>query len=368
MIINFNMKLKQYWFTVFCAIAILFISSCNEPQGPTGSKGYDGKGYETLADSLTPPRVIYTYPSNNSCGPYDNYNRFQIRFNKIMDLTSLRKAVTFSAPQGIISPDTSSFTSVGGDLIIFNAADSLGNPVVWKIGASYIIRIGTDANDIYNNHLRAPFSATFTPEPYFRVRAITPKNMSINTSVVPKFSINFNSPIDTSIFSSIVTIPPIVLKWSLSSDFRIVASLATNIRLEADTPYNIILLPSAHDKFGNHLVTEFKSAFTTIPFRVSTTSVKNGSIGIPSSLGQISISLTAPIDTSSIKNGISIEPPIKYYFWGTNGKSTYKILFNQSEPFALSTKYVINLKSSIRSQSGKPLVPFTLEFTTAEAR
>ncbi|MBI5021292.1 MAG: Ig-like domain-containing protein [Ignavibacteriales bacterium] len=367
MIIPPHKQLTQIWAAVFCAVAFLFISSCKESEGPAGSKGYDGKGYETLADLFTHPRVIYTYPSNNSRGPYDNYNLFQIRFNKIMDLTSLRKAITFPASDGMISPDTLNFSTVGGDIITFSAADSLGNPVVWKVGASYIIRIGTDASDIYNNHLMAPYSATFSPEPYFRVRTVTPKNMSINTSVTPKISVTFNSQIDSSIFSSIVITPPIALKWSLSSDFRIVASIAANIRLEADTQYNIIIHPSAHDKFGNYLATEFKSTFTTIPYRVSSTSIKNGTTDIPITLGQISFSLTAPIDTSSIKNGIIIEPPIKYYFWGTNGKS-YKILFNQSEPFASSTKYTINLTSSIRSVSGKPLVPFTLEFTTAEPR
>jgi len=361
---NLNPRPVNRSILVFVIILLsIYLIGCKS--GPSGPNGTGGAGYEALTDAGTLPRVIFTYPPDQSRGPYDYYNQFQIRFNKIMDIESFKQGIILYSAADTMELDTNTLVTDGGDMIQFSAVPVSQSALSWKIGESYSLRIPKEIMDMSGNHLRAPYTIAFMPEPHFRVTSISPRNMAINLSLIPKMRIYFNSPVDTSIISSILITPSIPVRWSFSSSMRSIASVKDTTRFEVDTQYTLTVLPSARDKFGNRLAGEFRSSFHTLPFRVSSASLRNGTIDVPKGFSQISFSLTSPIDTASIKNGISIQPPVKYYFWGTNGKSAYKILFNQSEPFASSTKYTINLTSSIRSVSDKPLFPFTLEFTTS---
>src|SRR6266849_3429062 len=71
---------------------------------------------DLLSDPSIKPVVIYAYPSPNSTGPYDNFSTsITVRFNKLMDVTSLQHAVRFSSLLGDIKEDTGSVYSQTGE-------------------------------------------------------------------------------------------------------------------------------------------------------------------------------------------------------------------------------------------------------------
>src|SRR5712671_473149 len=105
---------------VFLAIALVcvWICACSGPSGPMGPSG---AGYESLNDPHVHPVVVFTDPSGGGTGPFDSYNQFQIRFNKYMDIASLKRAISFTSALGDVSIDTSSVSSSTGDLITVSA-------------------------------------------------------------------------------------------------------------------------------------------------------------------------------------------------------------------------------------------------------
>ena len=205
----------KYMLIFACALTAL---SCEGPVGPPGP----ASGFESLSDPSVMPKVIYSYPGASTVGPFDElyryecgwewcvwYSQFQVRFNKFMDVSSVRRAVRLSSPLGEIRADTGFIISVGGDVFILNPVDSNGwrSNFRFTIGASYTIGVDSSARDINGNPLIPAFSATFIPEPYFRVMESEPKNGAVNVSTYYYLTLRFNGNVTREILSHI-TIEP----------------------------------------------------------------------------------------------------------------------------------------------------------------
>jgi len=96
------------------------LSGCRGPEGPPGDSSS-----ESLVDPLIKPKVIYTNPLANSVGPYQDFSGpITLRFNKIMDKSSLRRALSIEASAGVITIDTNNVRTVGGDVFTFTPIDS----------------------------------------------------------------------------------------------------------------------------------------------------------------------------------------------------------------------------------------------------
>ena len=343
------------------AITALFCTLLMGCEGLPGPTGEAGPGYATLTDPRIQPVIIFACQSEGSVGPYDTYNQIQIRFNKIMDLSSLRHAIRLSSEDGV-STDTNSFATDGGDLITFSAGDSSGSRAGfrWKVGSVYTMTISSDATDMNGNSLPS-FAMSFTPEPVFRVLSVKPRDRQSNVGMKASIQLSFNSPIDTSILGAIAIVPSIGGNWRLNGStlVRVRASL------DVGTEYVLTLPASARDRFGNHLPAAFTSRFTTLPFRISSTIPLNGEIGVPRRTA-IRFTLTAPIDTATVRGGFSVSPPVDgqlILFGGAARSFTYV----PAGTLESSAHYVATLSSSLRSGSGKLLsAPFSLEFTTGE--
>lgn len=345
-------------------VLLSFISGCDN-EGDRGPTGPAGEAYAGLTDARIQPSVIFSYPSNGSVGPFDTYNEIQFRFNKIMDIHSLRRAITFSSTAGSIVVDTANMTSETGELVMVSGRDTLStfSGFYWRVGQSYTLTVSTEATDVNGNHLTEPVVMTFTSEPYFRVRSVTPKrNASVNVSTRVKGRLIFNSPIDTSVLSQIALTPTASVTWAVVGMSAVFTSTS---RLDVSTEYILSVGPSAHDQFGNALGSPFETRFSTIPFRVSSTVPVNGNIAFNRG-AEITFRLTAPVDSGTIRNSLSISPFI-------NGnislipRGGLGFSFRPLTPLDSLTEYTFTVSTSLKSVSGRNLIsPFIMRFTTTE--
>ncbi len=349
----------------FAQVAILFISvialSCRGPEGPAGPQGENGS--EALVDPRIQPKVIYTYPPMNSVGPYAElqYPQLQIRFNKMMIASSLRRAIHVE-PSSEILVDTSYVFSPTGEFYVFNLfiRNYPYYAPQWTIGQTYTLTIDSTARDVNGNFVQPKFIMTFMPEPHFRVRSMTPPNTLYNSSPL---SLEFNSPVDTGIFSAIHLSPPTVGGWILSYDSVHIFFLAPN-GFKSSTRYDLAIDTSAHNKNGNHLLEPFVGQFTTEGFRVVQWYPYDGSQNVPTSTS-ISVYFNTAIDSQSLRHALSITPPTpgNIYVYST------QFGFYPITPLLPSTTYTLTIDTSLTAIDGSKLSsPFTLTFTTEAFR
>src|SRR5258707_2474438 len=143
-----------------CRATLLLLGWLSACKGPSGPVGADGAGFESLTDPQIRPKVIFTEPSDGTVGPYDSYNQVQIRFNKIMDLSSLRRAIRFTSPLNDVSTDTSSVVSTAGDLVTICAGGPPGSQFGFycRIDVHYSMSIITEAIEANCNNMAVPYS------------------------------------------------------------------------------------------------------------------------------------------------------------------------------------------------------------------
>jgi len=338
----------------------IYFAGCTGPEGPRGLPGSDA--IQSSTDRSVQPKVIYTNPPANSAGPYANFgSTITVRFNKIMDPASIRQSVRLTSPFNIIA-DTNSFRTIGGDVYTFNAVDPPFYSGRWIIGQVCTLKILQTAKDINGNFLRAPYMMTFLPEPSFRIKSISPASSASKVSVSSTFYLYFNSPVDSAIFSSIHILPSSTGYWYISNYYgdSTQISYSNLYPLEPDTTYSITIDSSAMDKRGNKLHNNFFSAFHTEPFRITSSYPANGSTNV--SIGQmISIGLNCVVDTGSVREAFSMNPPVELHF----SMSEYNFKFGPTSAYADSTKYIVTFSTALRTLSGKRLAePFTFSFTT----
>lgn len=349
-------------------LLVILSLSCEGPMGPAGPQGPAGD-IGSLTDPTIMPKVISTYPPANSTGPYEFFNYYssniiQVRFNKIMDHGSLKRAFSITSPDLAVRIDTSAIYSYGGDLFRLYVYDSLGYSYMWKFGITYTFGIAASAKDVNGNALNPAYSMTFTPEPYFRIKNIYPPNGAQNVGTSSSISLMFNSPVDTSIFSSIQITPPISGRWHIDSYDSTYLYYYYSNALSHNTTYTINVQQGAKDKYGNQLQQPFNSTFTTLAFRVSSTYPKNGMENI-SLTNSVEIYFTNYLDTSTIRRSFSITPNVSGYLnFYTN--SSYIYFNHYSDEFIPETTYTVKIDTSIRSVSGdKLLSPYQFSFKTA---
>jgi hypothetical protein len=346
----------------FLGITVFILFSCNGPEGPAGYSG--NNSIESLTDPSVQPRVIYTNPPANSIGPYTDFDyTITLRFNKIMDHNSIRRNVKLYSSVGNIFADTNSFRTTGGDIYTFSAVDSLGQSYGnrWNIGQVCSLKITSGTKDINGNIMLQRYTMTFLPEPYFRIKSISPPSSDSDVNVATPFYIYFNSAVDSSIFPHIHISPPLTGDWFINyySDSTQISFNHLQL-LEPDTTYFLSIDSLTTNKRGNKLPNTFTSTICTEPFRVTTAYPENGSTNV-SVWEMISIGLNAIIDTNTVSEAFSVIPPIKGYFI----MGGISVTFIPTSAYTASTKYTVTLSTTLRTKSGKHIgEPYTFSFTT----
>jgi hypothetical protein len=358
--------------------AILLVITIMSCEGPTGPAGPPGTGLESLSDPSVMPKVIYSYPGANTTGPYPElysydcmyewcsyYSQFQVRFNKFMDVTSVRRAVRLTSPDGLIRADTSFILSVGGDVFILNPVDSNGyrNNIRFKVGSEYSIGVDSTAKDINGNALAQPFRATFVPEPVFRVMRVSPPDGEVNVSTNVYITLTFNSKVTGSILSHLSIAPELTGSWSIGYDSTM-ASFTPALTLPIETEFTVGVDASAEDAFGNRIPAPFSSRFTTTPFRVVYTYPAAGAADVPLTMAP-SFNFSVSFDTSTIRAAFHIAPATAGTLSGLY-PGTYNFTFIPDNGLLGSTVYTITIDSTLKEMGGSLLRGgYVLSFTTA---
>lgn len=328
-------------------------------------------GVEGLTDPNIRPRVIYTYPPANTEGPYEDfsYPAIEVRFNKIMNRPSVRRAVSLSSSLGDVRADTNYVYSFGGDIFqIVASSNPAGYPYNfhWRVAQPYSLDISSSAKDVNGNQLIPAFSMTFMPEPYFRVRTVYPQNGASDVYTYSSIYLYFNSPVDTSVFSSIQITPAPQGRWRLDpypDSSNVYFSYTGPGWLANNTSYTITVHTTARDKYGHQLSQQFTSSFTTQSFRVNSTYPYNGSTGVYLN-NSISAYFNGAVDTGTVRTAFTISPAIPGYFTMYDGSDYFS--FTPTNGFTSSTQYNATISTALRSKGGGNLsTPFSFSFTTA---
>lgn len=328
---------------------------------------------DLLTDPGTKPAVIYTYPPQGSQGPYDNFSTsVTVRFNKLMDLSSLQRAARFSSTAGNLRTDTSRVASTTGDVASIDPVAADPNlPFLWKVGQTYTLRISETAKDLNGNRLSPAFVMTIRPEPSFRVKSMTPSDGSINIKSNRQLRLQFNSYVDTSLFPLITFSPALPGTWlyyysgsSVAFDSSLIFFLPNpGSSLSLGTVYTLSITSGAHDRYGNSLAAGFVSSFETAHFGVTSTSPSDGTMDVDPSSKSIRVYFNDTLDETTVGRSLRIDPATPGTLsYTSNGMTFYYYARSNLRP---RTKYTVTVDTSLRTRSGIHLAyPYTFSFTT----
>ncbi|HLF13356.1 MAG TPA: Ig-like domain-containing protein [Bacteroidota bacterium] len=352
------------------AAGLLALAGCEGPTGPRGA------GPGSLTDPSIMPRVVYSYPPAGGewpftelyrvdCGDYgyDCVERpaFQLRFNKIMDVPSVRRAVRVSASHGNAGVAPGNIASIGGDIFIVHPVDSNGYVLrgFLAIGERYTLTVDSTAQDVNGNQLAAPFALAFTPEPHFRVVRTTPPDGASLGDHWATLRITFNGRVDSSVLGAVRIAPPVPepawFVWWNSNWIQ------TTIQLRGSTTYTVTVDSTAADVAGHRLSAPFRWSFTSAPFTVTGIYPENGAMNV-SHFTNIQIGFSEPIDTATLRRALAFTPPLGYGFYSYDGLG---VIVYPRKPLEPSTTYLVTIDSTLMSAAGSRLAGgFLSRFTT----
>jgi hypothetical protein len=373
--------MKELSAALICIVSLVGLS-CRGPQGPAGVGG------DTLTDPRVQPAVVFTLPSSQSTGPYndlfspgESYNpHFVVRFNKYMKRESLFKKlrmVGFDQPVTVallytiriipFSISSESGNDVYDDLFLFTIYDSLSyRTPYYRIGQNYTVYVDGGIEDINGNVFAGGYNFSFTPEPFFRISRAYPENGSTNIGPVYQQPVlYFNSPVDSSILAAVNISPSVAGRWETAEymdSTRIHFMFDQNSSLQNGTMYTMTVGSTARDKYGNQLPAPFSSSFSTIPFQVSSTYPSDGETRV-NPQNPIVVYTTAFLDTSTIRSAFSTSPTIEGTFSIAQGSSSFA--FYPLGGMTPSTTYGVSISTNLKSKYGTSLAAAkTFSFTT----
>ncbi|HLX12191.1 MAG TPA: Ig-like domain-containing protein, partial [Bacteroidota bacterium] len=212
--------------------------------------------------------------------------------------------------------------------------------------------------DVNGNHL-APYTFSYTPEPYFRITATSPPNDTLAPSDLVR--IYFNGEINASFINSLHGIAGPSAHWFIPATTGYEADC--NESMQANESVVITVDTGATDIYGHALSRPYSFTVYAAPFQVINTPVfgKLSSMGGLNMLSQrFGLTFNYPPDTSTIMPAISVSPstPLLYI-----GKSDTLYATNDFLP---NTKYTITFSTTLRDSDGATLpTPEMYDFQTS---
>ncbi len=339
--------------------AVLGFVGC---EGPTGPQGPPGDGPGSLVDPAILPRVIYTYPPAGGTAPFpelyqiecgyygyycEHYPVLQLRFNKNMNLESVRNSLGLSSSGGNIGIVPGNVYPVGGNVFIIHPSDAGGRrlPGFLGIGETYRLSVDSGAMDVNGNSLVGSFLLTFTPEPEFRVVGVIPRDGEMLGSLQTIVRISFNGRIDSSVLRAVRFSPPVPdASWSFGYPRT---SIQASIQLRGSTRYTVSIDTSAADVSGHRLPAEYAWSFIATPFKVEEMFPSDGESGV-SPYVRPRFLFSEPIDTATLRGALTFTPIVEYGFYP---EGRYVSIYPR-RPFEPSTRYLVVVDSTLRSLAG----------------
>lgn len=367
------MKKRIYWLVLISAVLLFFISGCDE--SPI-ENNYYYTDVDSLSDPNTIPRVVFTNPANGSYGPFGNIDptlysgpqQITIQFNKLLNIKNIGPNSIILRTDDVDYPLSliDGYGTIFNHILVFNVHDR------YLASKTYTLIIDTTLADIHGNKLSTPHIVSFIPEPKFRLFRIYPSSIDIEPSSISSLYLYFNSKIITTIFSSFSITPNIDGNWTLGDSYYYNDSLSAYYNLTDtlafNTNYTISISSNAKDYNGLPIDKSYQYSFKTVPFRVRINSY-SGYMG-PGGFyvyNNFYFNFNGNVDTSTVRNSISVTPQISYdlsFPYGTNSNHV-NIDFNDTQ-FQRNTKYTIYFSSNIRSSKGDILEEYTYSFSTGQ--
>ncbi|WP_263377437.1 Ig-like domain-containing protein [Granulicella paludicola] len=294
----------------------------------------------------------------------------------------------FSEPMNpaTISGATFVVSGSGGALVAgsvtYNSANNSATftpTAVLGSGVTYTATITGGALDLYGNKLAAPYTWAFTtaangchPAPV--ITSLTPTANSTgacpNATVVATFSEAMNP---ATISAADFTLAPGIIGTVSHNAANTVFTLTPSSSLSAQATYTATITTAAQDTYGNSLVSNYVSSFTTAsnacmpaPTVISVTPVAGVTAVCPNKV--IGATFSEPIDPTSLSS-------TSFLITGPGaapvaGKVSYSSAANQAlfapgTVLALNTTYTATLTTAVRDLYGNILAaPFVWSFTT----
>lgn len=333
-------------------LSILFMLSCRET--PTTVE-------LDFSNPMIKPMVTYTYPPANSIGPYDENRwddggKYEVRFNKLMDIESLSGAITISSPR-YCSDTSQTWMYRERERCIIYPRDSSGHNIRFSDGMLYdqfTIHVARTARDINGNFLEHDFKATFIPEPYFRVRSIFPENGILGYQS-KRVWVKLNSQIRKEMLSKFIWEPPVAGTWGrLDSDSSYVEFYFAG---QIPDSFTLRVSDDLVDIHGNRLGRPFTKGFTLVPFQIYPGRSYN------ELSGDIHFYCNQPIDSTTIQSSFHISPGVPGSL--SLNSDGDRVIFQPSHDLTQLARYEVTIDTTIRSIFGKSIgSPITYTFRT----
>ena len=362
---------KFFLFVPLFAITLIYLIGCKD--SPTENIYYVNST-DSFSNPNTMPRVVFTNPTNGAIGPfgdtdptqYHNNPQITIQFNKLINIKNIAVgSISLRADSTYYYLSLSDgYTDIFNNILVFDAETR------YLAGKTYTITIDTTLTDIHGYKLSKPKTVTFLPEPKFRVFSVYPTLDDVEPLSFRQLSLSFNSKVDSSIFNSISITPAIKGSWNIGRDIynsdSLYAYYSLADTLAYNTKYTIAVSSNAKDNNGLPIDKPYQFSFVTAPFYVRLNSYSSstgpGGFQIINNLG---LNFNAIVDTSTIRNSISVTPQISYSLSFSFGSySNYLYINFKPEEFQRNTKYTIHFNSTIKSIYGDSLEPYSYTFTT----
>lgn len=267
-----------------CAVsAALFCAGCSTDSGSNA-----------VVDA-TPPTVTGSHPLNGAAdiapsGPY------WIAFSETMDGSSVLAA--FSLTPGPVYFDT----QWRGDTLVVTPT------VLLDGGTSYSMTVGAEAEDAHGNALGAAYAVGFTTTTAAdntppTVLSTSPANGAVDVSGIEPIEIVWSEPMNRLETQNAIAVAPEPADWWVEWE-----SLTMKLHHSAFPQEQLVTVTvgtGARDLSGNALASPYAMSFTTASDNtrphLASASPSNGAAGVSTSLSQIVLTFSEPMDPLSFR-------------------------------------------------------------------
>ncbi len=222
----------------------------------------------------------------------------------------------------------------------------------YQSGTMYTVTVPTTVKDIDGNALTAPYSFQFKSGD-FRIDYTSPSNNSTSVSLTQYIYVNFNGLINTVNLSNLVTITPAIAgtfeAYSGASYFY----FRPTEPYKEQTKYTVTVDSTLRSTSGQMLSSKVTFSFTTEGFRIVEFLPYNYN-GSVSRYSNIDVRFNAPVDTSTVAGGITIQPSVAGKF--SFSSSFRRMTFRPDSALAPNTQYAVTFNTSVKSKIGNSLM------------
>jgi hypothetical protein len=230
---------------------------------------------------------------------------------------------------------------------------------------TYTVQVPAGVVDRFGNAMPTPFISTFRTRE-FAVTYLYPEDGSGNISPTSTIYVQFSGRVDTASVRAGFSLAPAsagIMSFYSSGQLMFTPTLG----FAPSTAYLLTIAPTVRASDGTLLGAPVTSRFTTRSFQVLSTYPVDGDSAWSTTNG-VSISLNAPIDTSSLRSSFSIEPAQAGYLTTANYNPSM-IVFSPDVFFPSATWFTITIRSTLRAAAGGTLgTDYQLRFRTEPFR